>query len=121
MMGHSTLRVIWFAGQNFVAFTILAQYHIHSYVWIPQHIFETCLVHITRLQFQIFNNERLAFHFIIFCSKIAQRTKWDSMFMTLKQTLTQMANFSRTKPLGTIKNLKISIHGIPYIVIVHWL
>jgi hypothetical protein len=76
-------------------------------------------MHITRLQFQIFNNEHLALHFIIFCPKIAQKTKLDSMFMTLKQTLTQMANFSRTKPLGTIKILKIIIHEIPYIVIVH--
>jgi hypothetical protein len=60
---------ICYAGHEFDVYIIPSKYHLYSYPWIHLHIFVMCLLHTTRLQFQIFIWIHLILHYMVFYSK----------------------------------------------------
>jgi hypothetical protein len=60
---------ICYVGHEFDVYIIPSKYHLFSYVWIHLHIFLMCLLHTTRLQFQIFIWKHIILHYMVFYSK----------------------------------------------------
>jgi len=71
-------------GHEFDVYIIPWKYHFYSYVWIHLYIFVMCLLHTTRLQFQIFIWKHFILHYMVFYSKNYIETYVGQYFLNIQ-------------------------------------